>query len=52
MILKKSLFLKNVNCDERKTCRLKNDTKISNDVFEKTKNCENDNDTKIEKYVT
>ena len=49
IILKKSLFLENVNCDEKKTCRLKNNIKISNDIFEKIENCENDNDTKIEK---
>ena len=50
--LKKSLFLKNVNCDEKKTCRFKNDIKILNDIFKKTENCENDNDTKIEKCAT
>ena len=52
MILKKSLFLKNVNCDEEKACWFKNDTKVSNDVSEKTENCENDNDMKIEKCAT
>ena len=49
IILKKLLFLKNVNCDEKKACQLKNDTEILNDVFKKTKNCENDNDMKVEK---
>ena len=49
MILKKLLFLKNVNCDEKKTCRFKNDIKISNDIFEETKNCKNDNNIEIEK---
>ena len=49
MILKKSLFLKNVNCDEKKACRFKNDIEVLNDVFKKTKDCEDDNDTKIKK---
>ena len=52
MTLKKLLFLKNVNCDEKKACWFKNDTEISNDVFKKTENCENDNNTKIEKCAT
>ena len=49
IILKKSLFLKNVNCDEEKACRFKNDTEILNDVFKETENYKNNNDTKIEK---
>ena len=52
MILKKSLFLKNVNCGEKKTCRFKNNIEISNDVFKRTKNCKNNNDMKIKKCVT
>ena len=46
------MFLKNVNCGEKKACQFKNDIKISNDVFEKTKDYENDNDTKIKKCAT
>ena len=51
MILKKLLFLKDVNCDEKKTCWFKNNIKVLNDVFEKTENCEDNNDMKIEKCV-